>query len=191
MKLVLMSFAVFIITLTINLRISLKLDYCVTSNEGHILLKFFGIPVFSSKFTIAGNFITLTRKRNKVINIKISLKDNSVQFIQDVLHSLQRKIYIQRLDFEAFVALLNAMNVALVSGYLSTISGILMSLVSMRNKDTKYNHHITSAYDQSKLQLVLQTVVYLNLYDLIWSMLTAVYKRRYRLYGQSKYRNNS
>ncbi len=172
-----------ILALTLNVGIKLNLCYNILINQGCLLLKVFNITIFKRDITLYGNYFTLTNKKNNVIKVKISLKDNSVQFVQDIIKTIKRKVYLQSCNFSSCINLNNAYATALAIGYVQTISGIVLSKLSSRNTDATILHNV-NCDSSTNFTLNLKITIYLCLYDFIWSVFGAIYKRRVRIYGK-------
>lgn len=185
MKLILITVVILLIVLTINIRVSFAGNYNITQNEGNIKIRFWGIPLIVITAKFMGNYLNLTRNNKKAMKIKISFKDNSVQFFNDVFHSLSRKLYLQRMDLNANISLENAQIVALISGWISVVSGVSEALISTRQSDAIYTKNVHSKFSKNNIDIGLKFNAYLSLYDLIWSIFVALYKRRVRVYGKS------
>ncbi len=179
MKVLLIITTVIIVLLTISLPISVLLNYDIINNEGKIKLNLFGIPIFLLNFTIAGEYLNLSNKRNKVITIKLDLNDEKVKFFNDFGLSIKKKIYLMRLGIYALICSENPIVSSTLGALINAMIGVVYSKMSIVHSDADFKHYISTGFRQNEMKVKLDFALAFSLYDILWAFLRA-YKSKIR-----------
>lgn len=172
---------VIIFILTLTLFISASLEYDLLNNEGKIKVFIFKIiPIFVSSITIAGEYLNFSKKKNKVIKIKIDLNDKQVQFFNDVTTYLLKKITPIEIRVNTLLALDNPFYGCLINGTINTLISVAYAYILSKNTDIKLYKNVQTGFRQTEVKFYVYISLLFSLYDYFWAYLKAykLQKRR-------------
>ena len=174
MQTVLVIVFVLIFLLTLTLFISVNVNYDVFNNIGKIKVFIFKlIPIFISEFSVVGEYLNLSKWKNKPIKIKLDINDKQVQFFKDVSNYLLKKITPISLKVNVLFSLENPVVACLTSGTINVGVSVLFAYILSKNSDIKLYKNIRTGFRQANINFDLSFSALFSLYDYAWAYLKA------------------
>lgn len=178
MSTLLIIVAVVIVIITVTLNIGLNVKYDLLKNIGNIKISVFGITVFKVDVSLIAGYFNLIRKNKKIIQIKINIDKDSFKFVNDISNNFKQKIYLSKIEFEAFVCSKSAKNISELAGLLYVITGVVGSKIKANNSETIIENKINIGYLNEQLKIGIKANVLICLFDIIWAISKAITQRR-------------
>lgn len=186
MKTTLIIFSVLIFLVLVTIHISIYFEYNLLENVGKIkvvLFKF--IPIFISQITIAGEYLNFSKNKGKVIKLKIDLKDDNVQFFNDVSTNLKHKIVPIKLHTSALICFENPCLSAYIGSMLNIVVSVLFAQILTHTTDIDLQKNIQTGFRHYELRFMINIELLFSLYNFAWAILKA-YKQKIRRKNEKK-----
>ena len=174
--------SILIIVVMINILINVDVEYDFYKNLGTLKLKIFSITILNFQISLIAGYFNLFRHGKKVIQIKLDLNDENFKFIGDVGEYFTKKIYLLNLKYSLRLYGTNPFHVALASGNLLVLEGILRSIILSKSPFTKVEKNFDIGYVDNIFKIKLGVGVLITIFDFIWAFLRALMKRS--VYGK-------
>lgn len=170
MNIVYILLAIFILIISLSIKVYAFFRYDLLNNVGTIKIKVFGIiTIFKSKITLIGEYLNLTPEKENVIPIKIELNNVNIKYFQSLYKRLQKKLYSTKLQCYVEMCLENAQIAALMSTVLNNIITLYFIKVAQSNKDIELYKQINTGFRHNVIETEFHYKFIITLYDFIWT----------------------
>lgn len=186
MNIYLIITAILIIIITANILITVRFKYDVFNNIGNIQLKIFGVQLFKSDITVSGDYLNLSKKKNKIIKIKIDIHDQNVQFMQDFQKNIQKKIYPLKINADLNMCYTTPFTVSILSSFINILLSVFYTKFQTLHHDVTLTKNIKTGFRHDLILIDLTFSFSLSLYDLFWAYYKALKAKRRRLHEKKE-----
>ena len=189
MKVFLITLLIILIIFSISFDIKINLQFDLFKNLGSIKIKIFKfITIFSIKFTVIGDYINvnLSKKEDKVVKIKIDINDENLQFINDFGGNLMQKVYSTKLVSNINFCLENPHIVSILSALTNLLFTYIFIKLKSKNKDLTIQNNVDTGFRHNLINVDFTYEFIISIYDMVWSLIKALLKRRRLNYAKGK-----
>ena len=176
MEIFFIALLVLVVIITINIHLNLHVSYDLYKNIGKITVKMFGITFYRADISLISGYFNLIWNK-KVVQIKIDLNDENFKFIGDIADYAIKKTYFTNINTDLKVYGTNPCQIAILSGNLIILEGILRSMISYRSPGTLLTNKFDIGYIDNYIKIQMGCGVLITIFDFIWAVLRASIRR--------------
>lgn len=164
-----------LILLSMMLKINVVIKYRLLENKVYIILKVYGIRVFTIKLDVIGLFYEINdNKKIRKLSDIFSIENNYL--ILEIKKNILDKLYYARFDFSCDGGLGNVADTTILMSSINLICYDMSQYLDYKDIDFKYS--TMPIYEYVDFKLSLDILVYFTLFDMIFALILSFYRRR-------------
>src|SRR5574344_1665927 len=160
---------IFLIFISLQYTLKLKLIFNAKKNIGKIQLKFLNIKIIDNTFCFGKGYIKITNRVGKSKYLPIEFNTQTFQDYADFETIIFKKIY-----FKAFGIYFNfgvkndAFLSSMLCGYLDIFAKILYCVLKTKKSEVELKLKIYPNYNFNVIKLGIKAKISLSIFDLLW-----------------------